>query len=268
MTSRLLPFASTDVCAPYDRAEPSVFDLGLSPSPDNNGQYTGATAREPGVAMRPTAEYLHRVVLPTCDPPPGAAAQPASEWRPGNNEQGPPGPRSDGAERSDGSLHSLCALQGRLRLNVPGTRPLRALDAALAGRQHTARRVLDTDVGVGGGVRLWTEYFPRAQVVGCERRLLARARHNLLGLERVTLVEADPFQPETLPRLGRFDVIVVGGPRSPTDLLFAAQHFPALLEEGGVLILEAAGECPPEAAEVLGVAPSADGLVVAEKCSQ
>ena len=85
-SSGLLPYAASVAFTPYSRTEPSVFERGLQPSPNNNGQYTGEPCRDLsscGVQIEPSAEFMHTVVLKTIGSP--GAGQPASEWRPGNN---------------------------------------------------------------------------------------------------------------------------------------------------------------------------------------
>lgn len=109
--------------------------------------------------------------------------------------------------------------------------------AALFGaRRLVTRRVLEVGVQTGGSIALWERFFPGAEIVGVDVTL-AKLTHT--PGERTKILVKDAYEVDTLAELGGgFDIVIDDGPHTLESMIFAAANFPALLAEGGMLVIE------------------------------
>lgn len=105
--------------------------------------------------------------------------------------------------------------------------------------KESATHVLELGIGGhAGGLKLFRDYFPNAQIHGVD--ILPRSP--LWGNDpRITIhSETNGYSLTTLNQFGdtKFDVIVDDGPHTLESMVFVVSKYSALLKEGGVLVVE------------------------------
>jgi hypothetical protein len=146
------------------------------------------------------------------------------------------------ATPSEHAFDSLCRIHemaAKTRTDKGTVHTYLDVYAALFGaRRFAVRDVLEVGVYLGGSMDLWERFFPNARLLGMDITL-ANLKHTP-DPERTTLMVKDAYTASAMAELSsrRFDIIIDDGPHTLESMLFAAQHFPGLLAEGGVLVIE------------------------------
>jgi cephalosporin hydroxylase len=118
--------------------------------------------------------------------------------------------------------------------------------------RNEVRNVLEIGVHQGSSVRMWKEYFPRAQIVGIDTNSEC-LRH---AEDRIVVITADQNNPEQLRQAvyghgPKFDLIVDDGSHERQHQIVSMQTLLPYLEDWGYYVIEDIGvmpEFPPELA--------------------
>ncbi len=101
-------------------------------------------------------------------------------------------------------------------------------------------RLLEIGVMDGASMKMWREYYPKAEIVGIDIKPMAHLHNNSWKVpESVRLIQCDGTDPQQVKKLGMFDVIIDDGShytaqqQASFDLLYYKQ-----LNRGGVYIIE------------------------------
>lgn len=95
-------------------------------------------------------------------------------------------------------------------------------------------RLLEIGVMDGASLRMWREYYPKAEIIGVDNAMQVDLR-----IEDVGLVEIDATNPIELKELGMFDIIIDDGSHKTADQQATFDHlFNNQLNKGGFYILE------------------------------
>ncbi len=122
-------------------------------------------------------------------------------------------------------------------------------DELLQHKKHTAKSVLEIGIGDffeknGGSIKLWVEYFTRAEIVGIDILPKDRVLDELLTNDRITLhLEKDAYDEKFVQSVfyennRKFDIILDDGPHSLESMISFIQLYLGLLEEDGIFIIE------------------------------
>jgi predicted O-methyltransferase YrrM len=103
---------------------------------------------------------------------------------------------------------------------------------------ESATRVLEVGIEKGGSIKLWSEFFPNAQIYGIDVIL-----YNIevdLSSPRITCFATNAYDREFVKSLGygTFDFVIDDGPHSKESMIFFAEEYVKLLKPGGVLVIE------------------------------
>lgn len=99
--------------------------------------------------------------------------------------------------------------------------------------------LLEVGVWFGGSLRLWREYFPRAEtIVGMDLYLDQVVDAASLRAVGVTLIEGYAYCPETAARVGQFDIIIDDGDHRQDSQVRLLELYLPHLRPGGVLVIE------------------------------
>lgn len=137
------------------------------------------------------------------------------------------------------SLYTIHAMAAKTKTDKGTVHTYLDVYAALFGsRRFAVREVLEVGVYLGGSIDLWERFFPNARILGMDITL-SKLEHSP-DASRTTLMVKDAYTSSAMKELAsrRFDIIIDDGPHTLESMLFAAAHFPALLAEGGVLVIE------------------------------
>lgn len=97
-----------------------------------------------------------------------------------------------------------------------------------------AGRLLEIGVMDGGSMRMWREYYPKADIIGVDNAMQAN-----LQIDGVGLVQLDATNPIELKELGMFDIIIDDGSHKTADQQASFEHlFYNQLTPGGLYIIE------------------------------
>jgi spermidine synthase len=95
-------------------------------------------------------------------------------------------------------------------------------------------RLLEIGVMDGGSLRMWREYYPKAEIIGVDN-----AMQSDLRIDGVELITLDATDPTALKELGKFDIIIDDGSHKTADQQKTfEQLFYSQLKKGGYYILE------------------------------
>lgn len=95
-------------------------------------------------------------------------------------------------------------------------------------------RLLEVGVMDGASIRMWAEYYPKAEIVGIDT-----VDKSHLSIEGATLLQIDATDPAALADLGMFDIIIDDGSHKTSDQQKAfEQLYYSQLNKGGKYILE------------------------------
>lgn len=97
-----------------------------------------------------------------------------------------------------------------------------------------AGRLLEIGVMDGASLRMWREYYPRAEIIGIDTGLQWDLR-----IDGVTLLELDGTKPSDLKPLGMFDIIIDDASHYTKDQQTSFEHlFYKQLNKGGLYVIE------------------------------
>jgi hypothetical protein len=114
-------------------------------------------------------------------------------------------------------------------------------DDILKDKKHTATDVCEIGVYHGGSIKLWKDYFPRANVYALD---IKDRTDNWDGVKdpRIKLfLDNDAYDPDFVERvLGnkRFDMILDDGPHTLPSMKLAIKHYLPLLKKDGIFMIE------------------------------
>lgn len=98
------------------------------------------------------------------------------------------------------------------------------------------KQVLELGIWDGGSIRMWRDYFDKAQVTGID---ITDRVNGMEGEERITSVFTDAYTVEAVNNFTKkFDVIVDDGPHTIESQKFCAAHYSSLLSPKGILVIE------------------------------
>lgn len=107
----------------------------------------------------------------------------------------------------------------------------------LAPYRADALLVLEIGVAGGGSLRVWADYFERADIIGLEKNERA-AYNDPPRIETVTGDQADPELLDYLVSLGPYDVIIDDGSHDVTDQARSLVGLWPGLRPGGLYVIE------------------------------
>jgi 8-demethyl-8-alpha-L-rhamnosyltetracenomycin-C 2'-O-methyltransferase len=115
-------------------------------------------------------------------------------------------------------------------------------------RREQVKWVLEIGVNYGCSLRMWKDYFPRAQIIGLDSN-----ESCLFHEERIACFPADQFNERDLvdvvELLGKpeLDLIIDDGSHEPAHQIFSAQVLLPYLERDGIYIIEDIDiDCQPQ----------------------
>lgn len=102
----------------------------------------------------------------------------------------------------------------------------------------SATRVLEVGIWKGGSIKLWSEFFPNAQIYGVDISLDMVEVD--LSSPKITCLTTDAYDREFVKSLGygTFDFVIDDGPHTKESMVFFAEEYVKLLKPGGILIIE------------------------------
>lgn len=104
----------------------------------------------------------------------------------------------------------------------------------LLPKRSFAGRLLEIGVMDGASLRMWREYYPKAEIIGVDIALQSDLR-----IEGVTLLELDATDPAALEPLGAFDIIIDDGSHTTADQQTSFEHlYYNQLYNNGFYVLE------------------------------
>lgn len=103
--------------------------------------------------------------------------------------------------------------------------------------RNDVQTVLELGINEGHSLRMWRDYFDRAEVYGID--ILDNCQ-SLYMEPRIHPIFCDAYSPETVGAMSnmRFDIIVDDGPHTLESQCFAVSHYSNLLSENGILVVE------------------------------
>lgn len=92
--------------------------------------------------------------------------------------------------------------------------------------------ILESGIEHGSSLYAWKEYFPNARVTGID---IVDVRSEEFKGDDVEFVKTDikAYVPDR-----KFDIIIEDGNHSNFDAMWAGEHLPKHLKEGGILVIE------------------------------
>jgi len=132
-------------------------------------------------------------------------------------------------------------------------------ETLLVSRKNSANNVLEIGIYKGGSIKLWHDYFAKAQIYGVDIfnekgvwNFLQKHEKpgfkekdmwkNIKNNDRITLIlSCDAYNKETFDKQfshQKFDVIVDDGPHTLQSMKFFVSNYSKLLEDDGIMILE------------------------------
>lgn len=99
-----------------------------------------------------------------------------------------------------------------------------------------AKNVLEIGIWDGGSLRMWRDYFDKAQIYGID---ISDRVNGMVGESRIVTSFTDAYTEEAVNNFTtKFDVIVDDGPHTLDSQKFCAQHYSSLLTANGILVIE------------------------------
>lgn len=105
-------------------------------------------------------------------------------------------------------------------------------ETTLAPYRNTTNCVMEIGVKEGGSIRMWSEYFDQAQVIGVD--IVDPPGE----YPAATIIIGDATRPETFENLDNFDVIIDDGSHRLADQLATFHLLWPKLNPGGVYLIE------------------------------
>ena len=117
-----------------------------------------------------------------------------------------------------------------------------AYDRIFGPVRMTIERVLEIGVFMGGSLKMWHDYFPRAHVVGVDKVDYA-ATCPKSKWPRIDIVTGDAALPATRDAVlklegAKFDIIIDDGSHDPVEVAEIHANLGPLLKNGGYYVIE------------------------------
>jgi len=104
--------------------------------------------------------------------------------------------------------------------------------------RESTKKVFETGIYKGGSTKLWSEFFPNAQIYSIDITL----EHVIcdISAHNITTIVADSYNPNFVKSMGygTFDFIIDDGPHTLESMIACAKEHSKLLAPNGVLIIE------------------------------
>lgn len=97
------------------------------------------------------------------------------------------------------------------------------------------KSVLEIGIWDGGSLRMWRDYFDKAQITGID---ITDRVNGMAGEERIRAIFDNAYTGGVVEQLDTFDVIVDDGPHTLESQQFCAAHYSRLLTPKGILVIE------------------------------
>ena len=109
-------------------------------------------------------------------------------------------------------------------------------ETVLKGLLQKNKTITLWEIGIqrGGSIVGWLKALPGSQIVGidCQKTV------NIIAPNYTEYI-LNAYDPDEISKISQFpDLIVEDGSHAYSDLLFVCKHYPPLLNEGGILIIE------------------------------
>jgi len=112
----------------------------------------------------------------------------------------------------------------------------------LSKKRQTATDVLEVGICYGGSIKLWYDYFPKAEVYAFDIIPYSKIWDDLKTLERINIFSSfDAYNKEIVESCfynKKFDFILDDGPHTLASQLEFLDIYLPLLKEDGILIIE------------------------------
>ena len=126
---------------------------------------------------------------------------------------------------------------------------LEVYEALFRTKKYTAQRVLEIGIGPtphqnGGSIRMWSMYFPNAQIHTCDIIPISHVHSCLLGHPQIYLhTPMDAYDPRVVSTVFsskaiQFDIMIDDGPHTLDSMLAFIRLYLPLLKENGILVIE------------------------------
>ena len=119
--------------------------------------------------------------------------------------------------------------------SVQGHSYAKFYEDALKSKKYLNIRLLEIGVDKGESLRLWSEFLPKAQIVGIDKELKPEAMKQNAN---VVLIQADAYQALPLQPLQPFDVIIDDGPHNFLSQMQAIELYIPKMKPLGVFVIE------------------------------
>lgn len=109
-------------------------------------------------------------------------------------------------------------------------------EALLEPIRSRVRNVLEIGVWDGDSLKMWRDYFDKAQIYGVD---ITDKSDKLANESRINFIHRDAYSDEAVNAYKtKFDVIVDDGPHTLQSQIYCANKYSELLNENGILIIE------------------------------
>lgn len=100
----------------------------------------------------------------------------------------------------------------------------------LEQRRSTIHRVLEIGVAQGGSLMLWKDYFPGAEIFGCDIKTVE--------VPGVTIFQRDAYCKESVESTPMVDLLIDDGPHTFKSMCFFLSNYIQKVRSGGLAVLE------------------------------
>lgn len=114
----------------------------------------------------------------------------------------------------------------------------------LQSKKETAQNVLEVGIHKGGSIKLWSDYFPNAQVYGLDIQRKEHVWEELKSKENIHVYAEQNaydeffFKNEFLDKNIKFDFMIDDGPHTLPSMIQFIKLYSQLMTEDGILIIE------------------------------
>ncbi len=114
----------------------------------------------------------------------------------------------------------------------------------LQSKKETAKNVLEVGIHKGGSIKLWSDYFPNAQVYGLDIQRRELVWEELKNKENIHIYAEQNaydeffFKNEFLDKNIKFDFMIDDGPHTLPSMIQFIKLYSQLITEDGILIIE------------------------------
>lgn len=108
-----------------------------------------------------------------------------------------------------------------------------------AFENFNCKNLLEIGINYGGSLRLWHDHFKNSKIYGLDIDI-EPSKAFLPQTDRIIIKKIDAYSQQAIEYLSniRFDIIIDDGPHTMDSLVYVVHHYPKLLSDNGILILE------------------------------